>query len=86
MDTNDRKVGKVTVYSPAPGSASLHLVESTAAADYPIQVALRIKESLWRRVKIEAIKRGVTITALAEQVFEGALEPAEKPRKTKGEK
>lgn len=68
---------------------TLRLVQQQAAtvSDFPVQATLRIRDSLWKQMKIEAIRRGVTVAALAEAFFERGLADAETPRKsTRAEK
>jgi hypothetical protein len=49
------------------------------APDLQIQATLRIRESLWRLMKIEGIRRGCTVAALAEEFFQKGLQESETP-------
>ena len=85
--TPPEKVSPVSHLSnqPPSGAGSLRLVEQAAmATDFPVQATLKVRASLWRQMKIEAIRRGVTVSALAEAAFEAAL-ASEVQRKKKAE-
>ena len=64
--TEERKSG---VKSAAANRPMLSLVE-TQVADVPVQATVRVRESLWKLVKIEAIRRDLTLGALVEQALE----------------
>ncbi len=74
QDTAARKESKSGVYSRASEVPTLHLVEQAVAADLPIPATVKVSESLWHRMKIEAIRRKVTVSSLAEAAFRGLLE------------
>jgi len=91
LDRQDRQDARVTkenksgVYSGPAGVRSLHVVsEAATVSDLPIQATMRVRESLWKRVKIEAIRRGCTVAELADEAFERVLQgeaPEKKARK-----
>ena len=86
-DTIPDKPRKSAVNSAFSGLPTLRVVESQAAAatDFPIQASLRIRESLWKRVKIEAIQRNTTVGALVGAALEIVLAAEAKPKRKKGE-
>lgn len=53
-----------------------------ATNDAPIQATVKVRESVWKLAKIEAIRRGCTLSALVESALEGAL-PAERQARTR---
>lgn len=75
---------KTAVYSGHSAFGTLAAVEQVAVSDLPIPATLKVRASLWRLMKIEAIRRGVTVSALAEAAFESAL-GFETQRKKKAE-
>lgn len=77
----DRKEMKSAVYSAPEESPTLRLVDQTAQADLPVQATFKVRESLWRRMKIAAIQRGCTIARLAEISFERTLTEEEQTKK-----
>lgn len=79
-DTKHQKEMKSSVYSAVSDHASMHLVETQTAPDLPIQATFRVRESLWKQVRIEAIKRGCTVGELLEQLL---LDLVSVERKTK---
>lgn len=50
----------------------------TQAVDIPIQATVRVRESLWKQVKIEAIRRGCTVGEMVEIALLGELAPKDK--------
>ncbi len=48
-------------------------VVETQASDLPIQATVKVKESLWKLVKIEAIRRDTTVGALVERALESIV-------------
>ena len=77
-----RKETKSGVYSGPEGSPNLELVEQAAEVDLPVQATFKCRESLWKEMKIEAIRRGCTVATLAEVSFERTL--AEEEQREKG--
>ena len=59
----------------------LRVVEEQAA-DPIIPVTLKIRESLWKRLKIQAIEEDTTMGEIAERAFAEALAP--RPAKKAG--
>ncbi|OGR95744.1 MAG: hypothetical protein A2V88_16025 [Elusimicrobia bacterium RBG_16_66_12] len=59
----------------------LRAVEPSAVQEFPVQATMKLPESLWKRVKIEAIQRGCTVSEFAQQLFETALRDSEPKRK-----
>jgi hypothetical protein len=54
----------------------LHVVEANARAESTtVTATVRIRESVWKRTKIQAIEEGTTIAAIVERALEGILEP-----------
>lgn len=85
MDARPRKEKKSGVYSAETPRPNLVLVQEAATVDLPIQATLKVRESLWKRVKIEAIRKNTTVGALVETMLESALLP-EKKANTNGAK
>lgn len=55
-------------------------------ADLPVAATVRIPESLWRRVKIEAIREGCTVSQYVQRMLESNLaRPTPVPRRKKGD-
>lgn len=83
--TPPEKVSPVNHLSnqPSGGAGSLRLVDqgSSMASDFPVQATLKVRASLWRQMKIEAIKRGVTVATLAEMAFQGVLADQQRTKK-----
>lgn len=53
----------------------------TPTTDLPVATTIRIPESLWRRIRIEAIREGLTLSQYAQRTFESALgKPAAVPK------
>ena len=67
------------VNSGASGSASLRLVAQTVVSDLPVPATVKVPDSIWERMKIEAIRRKCSVSSLAEQAFRIFLE-AEQPQ------
>lgn len=66
------------------GRPILRAVSSTVAApEIPVQASMRLPEGLWKRVKIEAIRRGVNVSDLVREVLEAALDESERGSKRK---
>jgi hypothetical protein len=87
QDTLAPKEKKTTVYSGGSVEPNLHVVEPQAQNDAQIIATFRVRESVWREVKIASIRRGITMAEYVESTLRAALAPAaEKPRKAKGEK
>jgi len=89
LDSRTRKGKKETksgVYSAPDGSPTLKLVEQMAQPDLPIQATLKVRESLWKRMKIAAISRGCTLASLAEMSFERTLAEEEQTKKTRNKR
>lgn len=75
--TNANKSG---VYSAFGRGSKLSGVQGqTATMDLPIAATIRVRESLWKRVKITAIEKDTTVAALVEQALEHVV--AEQPAK-----
>ncbi len=53
----------------------LRVVEAQAAADPIIPATVKIHESVWKRLKIQAIEEDTTMGALVEKALEGVLSP-----------
>lgn len=75
---------KSAVYSGGEASPTLRLVEQAATPDSPVQATLKVRDSLWKRMKIEAIRRNCTVAALADAAFERVLAEEAEPKKLKG--
>lgn len=56
-----------------PSSPTLRTVTSTAPVEIPVQATVKLPESLWRRAKIEAINRRMTVSELVQQMLEERL-------------
>lgn len=79
------------LFNPAKGSgAKVPVVGAMMpVADLPIAATVKIPESLWRRVKIEAIREGCTVSQYVQRMLEQTLAgPAAVPasRRKKAEK
>lgn len=101
LDTRERldtRPGPARLSSPERnmtnrGGAGRHtfsLVSSVAQAtesDLVIQVSVKVKESLWQRTKLEAVRRRTTMGALVASALEAELSDEEaKPKAAKKEK
>ena len=81
VDSGRKEERKTAVYSGPRPLSSLSAVEQPAAADLLIPATLKVRASLWKQMKIEAIRRGITVSALAESAFEAALGEGQRKRK-----
>ncbi len=72
LDTRSGETRKSGVKSAGPERPMLSLVE-TQSADLPVQATVKVKESLWKEVKIEAIRRDTTVGALIEEALKHVL-------------
>ena len=71
QDTQARQQRQTTVYSAETELSTLRLVQGeTAVADYPVQATVRLRGSLWKLTKIEAIRRNKTAAELVEEGLE----------------
>src|SRR3990172_665971 len=52
-------------------------VEAVSVREFPVQATIKLPESLWKRVKIEAIHRGCTVSEYTQHLFEAALRESE---------
>lgn len=48
-------------------------IVTTQSTDVPVQATVKVRESLWKEVKIEAIRRDTTVGALVEEALELVL-------------
>jgi hypothetical protein len=73
---------------PASGGTVPVVGAMMPVADLPIAATVKIPESLWRRVKIEAIKEGCTVSQYVQRMLEQTLaKPTAVPsRRKKGER
>ena len=78
VDGSIRKQTKSGVYSGGSSNAKIRLVQDAATADLPIQATCKVRESLWRRVKIAAIQRKTTLSDVVETALEAELSRAAK--------
>lgn len=59
----------------------------TAPPEIPVQATMRLPEALWKRAKIEAIRRGCNVSDLVREALEAELGSAEQaPAKARGKK
>ena len=75
MDTrpgNRDEHGKSGVKSASPIRPIFSIV-ATQSTDSLIQATVKVKESLWKEAKIEAIRRDTTVGALVEEALEMVL-------------
>ena len=82
LDGSVRPAGKLAnktdvsgVYSAGSDVPILSSVEQVI--DTPVQATVRVPESLWKRVKIEAIRKNTTVAALVAAGLECVLEDSE---------
>lgn len=52
----------------------LRAVPMVNEIEIPLQATVKLPESLWKRVKIEAIRRGCTVSDLVRETLEAAIE------------
>jgi transposase-like protein len=69
---NLNEPGKSGVQSTGPLRPMLSIV-TTQSVDAPVQATVKVRESLWKEVKIEAIRRDSTVGALVEEALEFIL-------------
>lgn len=95
LDRRDRKdsphgeAGNKTnrVLTQAPGAASiLRVVQPAAVVDLPLNATVKLPESLWKEVKIRAIREGCTVSDLVERSLKAALADAPAARRRNGKK
>lgn len=80
---------RTQLFNRAPASARTVAVVGAMmpVADLPIAATVKIPESLWRRVKIEAIREGMTVSQYVQRMLESNLaRPTAVPRRKKAEK
>lgn len=79
-DTRSNNSEKKTNQVLSHGSASGHILRvvppTTETVDYPVQAGVKLPESLWRQVKIEAIREGVTVSEYVKRTLEEKLTSA----------
>lgn len=75
------------VLNPRPATPPiLRVVPPTATEDLPIQAGVKLPESLWKRVKIEAIREGCTVSEFVHRALEATLtERATGPRRKRAD-
>ncbi len=76
MDAQHRNADdsrKSGVQSAGPLRPILSLVEAATQTEAQVQATVKVRESLWKLVKIEAIRRDTTVGALMERALEIVL-------------
>lgn len=60
---------------PSAVGSNMRLVEASMVArdELPVQATMKVPESLWRRVKIEAIREGLTVSEYVRRVLDAKL-------------
>lgn len=69
VDARPKETGNSGVQSAGPARPILSIV-TTQPADVAVQATVKVRESLWKEVKIEAIRRDTTVGALVEEALE----------------
>lgn len=82
-DTRPDKTIKTGVYSAARGGSNLHVVTSQAPVDMPLAATVKLTDALWRRAKIRAIVKGVTVSEYVKGLLEADLAAAESQREAR---
>ena len=68
-----------SVKSSGSGAATVPAVNSAAArVDYPITVTTKVRESLWKKARHEALERGESTASLVEKALEAYLTTPQK--------
>jgi hypothetical protein len=75
-DGSSTTTTKPTVKTGASPSPTLRLVQEAATVEVLIPATVRVRESLWKRTKIEAIRKDTTVAALVEEGLERVLADA----------
>lgn len=86
MDAEAKKEKQLPVYATARPTTSLHLVETATAQDLMLQVSMKMPESLWQRVKIEAIRQRRTVSQHVQTLLEETHPQEQKPAATRRKK
>lgn len=84
---SEKKVKRVSNREPAVGPTIRLVTTPAPAVEVPINATMRIPESLWRRAKIVAIRRGVTVSQYVQACLETNVmrdESAETPAAKNG--
>jgi len=82
---HEKKLNQVLNQGPASGPILRVVPPATETADLPVQAGVKLPESLWRRVKIEAIREGLTVSEYVRRSLEGTLTGAGRRSKAKGD-
>ena len=80
VDTRPVSSGKSGVQSASQGGAIFQVVDAQEAADPIISATVKIRESFWKRLKIQAIEDDTTMGAIVEKALEGVLAPRQTRR------
>lgn len=78
MDIGGTRSGESGVQSAAASRATFRVVEAQPTADPIVPATVKIRESLWKRLKIRAIEDDTTMGAIVEKALELVLEPRRK--------
>jgi hypothetical protein len=73
-DTSPNKEKKSGVQTVGAGRPILHVVEQAVAPDPEIQATFKVRESVWMRAKIEAIRRKTTLGTIVEDALRREFE------------
>jgi len=91
LDSMERKDTTTTKAAAAPshlfnrGTADASIVPGMGSMTPTVATTIRIPESMWKRLKIEAIREGLTLSQYCQRLFEAGLAvPGATPRPKKG--
>lgn len=84
LDTRSVSSAKSGVQSAGQSRTTFHVVEAQEAADPIIPATVKIRESIWKRLKIQAIEDDTTMGAIVEKALESVLAPRQARRAAGG--
>jgi transposase-like protein len=84
MDRSGTSKDGLDVQSAQASRATFRVMEALQTADPIVPATVKIRESLWKRLKIRAIEDDTTMGAIVERALELVLEPRQ--RKVSGAK
>lgn len=82
-DTQPEKTIKTGVYSAGRGGSNLHVVTAQAPVEMPLAATVKLTDALWRRAKIRAIVKGVTVSEYVKGLLEADLAAVEAEREAR---
>lgn len=84
LDTEAVSSSKSGVQSSPERRATFHVVEAQEHSDPIIPATVKIRESVWKRLKIQAIEEDTTMGAIVEKALEQVLAPRQRRRAAGG--